>query len=687
MDRIPPQQSAGPRFGLGKQAALTAGFFVAAVAAATVLAHVLQWESSSILRREADRDLPGLVAACRVLEHAAECSRLQRFLESSAGQKESRQESLDAWSLQLAGLEDQVKVLAAKNAFKDEKELAEWKAAIDRYRTQLLAWAQAVETGSLTSDAAHDGLKTCETQIQKLMNAAENLVVAIQDRLKANNEELLRVTNSRMRLVNVRSVVAVLIMLTAVFWFRRVVLGRLKEISALVSRIAAGELDARLESASADELGVLASQCNDVAAAIQSTQHDTRRAKETADAVSRAKREWIANVSQEMSVSLSVISVQTDMLLASPDSSQRLEAAQTIKHNSEYLLEVVHGVSSLTKIEAGDLRIERSACSPAQVVHEVAGVLRSRAESKGLQLIASSEGPIPDTVETDSARLRQILFILVSSAIKCNDVGEIRLTVRHADHTDRQSRLEFEVVPGAKMTPHQIEQLSSPAAGDSSEEQQITASGVNMAVCRRLIDMLNGAIRVDMAWNGETVMILAIPTPPVPASRVAEPAPRKSPPPKVAVPGPLPKPAGEPRFRILLAEDGPENRRLIAMILSKAGADVTMAENGQEAVGMALSTMAGKEHNQENATEPFDLILMDMQMPVMDGYEATRRLRQNGYSGLIVAVTGHTRSFDRQKCLDAGCNDYLAKPLDREKLLAMVSEHVACRSRHRHIGI
>ena len=125
----------------------------------------------------------------------------------------------------------------------------------------------------------------------------------------------------------------------------------------------------------------------------------------------------------------------------------------------------------------------------------------------------------------------------------------------------------------------------------------------------------------------------------------------------------------------------------MGMILARAGAEVMMAENGQEAVGMALGTIAGKENAPENAAEPFDLILMDMQMPVMDGYEATRRLRQNGYSGLIVAVTGHTRSFDRQKCLDAGCNDYLAKPVDREKLLTMVAEHVACRSRHRHIGL
>lgn len=688
MDRIPSQWSVSPRFGLGKRAALTAGFFLAAVAAATVLSHVLQWESSTILRREAAHDLPRLAAAGRVLERANECSRLQKRLEWTGSHEESRQETVDAWRLQVAGLEDQVKVLMGKDAAKDQEEATEWKTAIDGYRAEFQGLVTKLAEGNLTTaNAVRDAMKPTDASLHKILQRAETLVASIQDRLRANHKELLRLAGSGTRLINVRSVVAMLAVLTAAFWFHRVVLVRLRQISDMVERIAAGELDVRLESHAGDELGVLASHCNEVAAVIQNRQHETRRAKETADAACLAKREWIAGVTQEMGVSLSVISVQSDMLLASPDCSQRLEAAQTIKHNSEYLLEVVHGISGLTKIESGDLRIDRGVCSPAQLVHDVAGVLRSRAESKGLQLVASSDGPIPDSVETDAARLRQILFILVSSAIKCNDVGEIRLTVRHACQTEKESRLEFEVVPGVKMTQDQVEQLSSPIGGDSSVEQRITASGVNLAVCRRLVEMLNGAIRVDIAWNGETVMIIAIPTPPVPVPRRAAPAPALTPGSRPVASETLLKPSGEPQFRILLAEDGPENRRLMGMILAKAGAEVMMAENGQEAVGMALGTIAGKENAPENAAEPFDLILMDMQMPVMDGYEATRRLRQNGYSGLIVAVTGHTRSFDRQKCLDAGCNDYLAKPVDREKLLTMVAEHVACRSRHRHIGL
>jgi CheY-like chemotaxis protein len=121
---------------------------------------------------------------------------------------------------------------------------------------------------------------------------------------------------------------------------------------------------------------------------------------------------------------------------------------------------------------------------------------------------------------------------------------------------------------------------------------------------------------------------------------------------------------------VLLAEDGRENCRLLSFLLSKAGAEVVVAENGQQALEMAV---AAEQHADSGAA--FDLILMDMQMPVMDGYDATRHLRQQGYTGKIVAVTGRSRDFDRQKCLEAGCDDYMAKPIDRQRLVELIALH------------
>lgn len=130
------------------------------------------------------------------------------------------------------------------------------------------------------------------------------------------------------------------------------------------------------------------------------------------------------------------------------------------------------------------------------------------------------------------------------------------------------------------------------------------------------------------------------------------------------------------RFRILVAEDGPENRRLMIFVLTKAGAEVIAVNNGQEAIDKALAGLSGSGGQADSPNKPFDLILMDMEMPFIDGYEATRRLREAGYTGPILAVTAHTLDYDRQQCLEAGCNDYLAKPLDRETLLATVFKHL-----------
>ncbi len=695
MDRTPLGSLIRFRFGLGRRATVVGGLFVVLVLAVTVVAHILQWQSTLVLRRVAEHDPRQTVAACRILEHAGQCGRLQDRLEMVVGQAEPCREAIQAWKSRFAAMEEQVQVLADEDSTEDESETAaEWQATLARYRTSFLAVADLIEAGRLpTRNAVQDAMKPSRTVLERVVDDAEATVVASQERARAGREELQRMADSRTRLMNVRSVAALLVVVMVVVWFQRVVLSRLKAISLLVSRLAAGDWNARIESRSSDELGLLAAKCNDLGAAMQVWQSELQHARAAAQSTDRTKNEFMANLSQEMRVSLSVISVQADMLLAAPESPQRLEAAETIKHNSEFLLEVVHGVSELVRIESGELRAERAACSPTQVMAEVAAVLRTRAEAKGLRLLVECDGPLPETVETDASRLRQILFILVSNAIKCNEVGEVRLTARYLEHADGGPRLQFQVIHrGIGWTRQQIERLSMPASGDSFAEYGLTAGSLGLAVCRRLVEILDGAMCVDNDLGGQTVMAVTIPAPTYDTPGAVDHDPDERPlsseessetpetPPKT----PSPRPA---RFRILLVEDGPENRRLMSLILSKAGAEVILAENGQEAVEAVLNAATDKDRASGKTAAPFDLILMDMQMPVMDGYEATRRLRQSGYSGLIVAVTGHTRSFDRQKCLDVGCNDYLAKPVDREKLLALVAQHVACRSRHVHAGI
>ncbi|MHC5024915.1 MAG: CHASE domain-containing protein, partial [Planctomycetota bacterium] len=368
-------------------------------------------------------------------------------------------------------------------------------------------------------------------------------------------------------------------------------------------------------------------------------------AMRSAEAANRSKSEFLANMSHEIRTPMTAILGYADLLLApgQADAEQAENAVRTIRRNGEHLLAIINDILDLSKIECGKMQVEEMSVAPWQLVREVAALMRVRAEGKGLSLNVECGFPMPRTIRTDPVRLRQILVNLVGNAVKFTETGGVRILV-HVDPPEApEPRLRLDVLDtGIGLTDEQQSRLfQSFSQADSSTTRRFGGSGLGLTISRRLAQILGGDITVESMSGGGSRFVVSVctgsldgvemldseeeavntletgdatdPSAPAPAAAAAADAPL----------------AG----RVLLAEDGPDNQRLIGVFLRRAGLDVDIATNGQEAVEQAVAAL------ERNA--PYDLILMDMQMPVMDGYTATRTLRSSGYTLPIVALTAH----------------------------------------------
>jgi PAS domain S-box-containing protein len=393
-------------------------------------------------------------------------------------------------------------------------------------------------------------------------------------------------------------------------------------------------------------------------------------ARTDAEAANRTKSEFLANMSHEIRTPMTAILGFADVLSSKVSDPDGQDAIHTIQRNGGYLLSILDDILDLSKIEAGKLQVERRPCSPLQIVADVLSLMRIRAEAKNLTLSAEYCGPIPEVIHSDPTRLRQILINLISNAVKFSDFGNIRLAVRLVRTPGLPPKLRFDVVDsGIGMTEEQLHGLFQPFA-QVHEPEAIGrgGTGLGLAITKRLVEMLGGAVSAQSAAGVGSTFTVAIDTGPLDGVRISDHAVEAA----AATGAPATaSPGVQVRLdcRVLLAEDGPDNQKLIAFLLRKSGAEVEVVENGRLAVDAALAAA--------DAGRAFDAILMDMHMPVMDGYLATQRLRSLGYRGSIIALTAHAMKDDRQKCLDAGCDQYLAKPIDRANLLAAVAEEVS----------
>jgi len=393
-----------------------------------------------------------------------------------------------------------------------------------------------------------------------------------------------------------------------------------------------------------------------------------RHSQEFALQAQKTQAAFLANMSHEIRTPMNGVLGTLDLLLDTELRPEQHQLAAASKRSAASLLSLLNDILDISKVESGQMTLRRGPFELSDVLADVEAALAFDAKSKHIELLCPAETLPKITYLGDSVRMRQILLNLVGNAIKFTDVGHVKVVCREVSRTAQQAVLEFMVQDtGVGIAPeHQKNLFKRFTQVDNSSTRRAQGSGLGLAIVKELVELMGGQVRLhsEPGRGTKVVFSLKLGLPGPNGQMEGDPAGQPTP----ATHSPTAPPVQQFHGTILVVEDAAMNQMVVCKVLERLGLASKVANNGQEAIDLL-------------AQEQFDLVLMDGQMPVMDGYEATAVIRSGSVPGVnpnipVVALTAHAMVGEDKKCLDAGMNDYLTKPLDRAKLIEVLNKYL-----------